>query len=193
MAKASDRSLIHEVLWRGIQLPGHEACQLWQSDQLWHLDGVALFAHQHSPCRLSYQITCDPGWRTRTAQIRGRVGEKLIDVNIRVEGQQRWWLNEAEVPDVEGSIDLDLNFSPSTNLLPIRRLKLAVGEQARITPAWLRFPSFTLEPLPQRYLRMEESVYRYESGGGKFATELKVDPEGFVVDYPGIWVAEAAI
>ena len=32
-----------------------------------------------------------------------------------------------ECPIVAGSTDIDLNFSPSTNLLPIRRLGLAIG------------------------------------------------------------------
>jgi hypothetical protein len=54
----------------------------------------------------------------------------------------------------------------------------------------LRFPSFELEPLAQLYRRVDESTYRYESGGGKFGADLKVDSVGFVTDYPGIWEAE---
>ena len=71
-------------------------------------------------------------------------------------------------PVVSGCIDLDLNFSPSTNLLPIRRLNLSVGQQATVRAAWLRFPSFALEPLDQLYRRVGESSYRYESASGKF-------------------------
>ena len=90
-----------------------------------------------------------------------------------------------------GCTDIDLNFSPSTNLLPIRRLGLAVGEASDVKAAWLRFPSFRLEPLAQQYRRLDELTYRYESAGGQFVAELKVDPSGFVVDYPGLWQAEA--
>jgi hypothetical protein len=39
-------------------------------------------------------------------------------------------------------------FSPSTNLLPIRRLNLGVGQAAKVQAAWLRFLGFTLESLP---------------------------------------------
>jgi hypothetical protein len=39
----------------------------------------------------------------------------------------------------EGCLDIDLGFSPSTNLLPIRRLTLAVGEAATVRAAWLPF------------------------------------------------------
>ncbi len=88
-------------------------------------------------------------------------------------------------------IDLDLNFSPSTNLLPIRRLGLAIGQAAEVKAAWLRFPSFELELLPQRYRRLDETRYRYESAGGQFVADLQVNPSGFATDYPGLWQAEA--
>jgi hypothetical protein len=88
-------------------------------------------------------------------------------------------------------VDIDLNFSPSTNLIPIRRMNLAVGEASDVRAAWLRFPSFALEPLPQQYRRLTDDTYRYESAGGEFVAELKVNRAGFVVDYPGIWTAVA--
>ena len=55
-----------------------------------------------------------------------------------------WWQNEVEQPQVAGCIDIDLNFSPSTNLLPIRRCNLAVGEAVAVNAAWLRFPGFLM-------------------------------------------------
>ena len=98
---------------------------------------------------------------------------------------------------VEGSetrltVDIDLNFSPSTNLLPIRRLGLAVGAEAPVTAAWLRFPSFALEPLAQTYRRLSIGAYRYESGGGAFTADLEVDDAGLVTRYPGFCEVEGA-
>jgi uncharacterized protein len=91
---------------------------------------------------------------------------------------------------VEGCIDIDLGFSPSTNLLPIRRLELAVGEEAAVTAAWLPFPSLVFERLPQVYRREGEGTYRYASSGGVFVRRLEVNPAGFVTSYPGLWQAE---
>jgi hypothetical protein len=91
-----------------------------------------------------------------------------------------------------GCTDADLNFSPSTNLLPIRRLDLAVGQAAEVRAAWLRFPGFELEPLSQLYRRLDKTTYHYESAGGQFMAELKVNRAGFVVDYGGLWLAELA-
>ena len=58
--------------------------------------------------------------------------------------------------------------------------------------AWLRFPSFHLEPLEQLYRRVDVATYRYESAGGRFVADLEVNADGFVIRYPDIWEVEAA-
>jgi hypothetical protein len=142
------------------------------------------------PCRLDYQIVCDSRWHTRSARVGGWVGNSLIDIEIVVDLDQRWLLNQMDCPEVAGCVDLDLNFSPSTNLLPIRQVELAIGQEAEVRAAWLRFPSFTFELLAQRYRRIGENTYRYESSGGGFVAELSVDEAGFVTKYPGFWETE---
>jgi hypothetical protein len=179
------------ILWRSFVLPGHEACWLFSQGSLWHLEGTAVFSHEQRPCRLDYQVVCNAAWRTLSAKVQGWLGNTVVSIEIRTDLTQHWWLNEVEQPDVMGCIDVDLNFSPSTNLIPIRRLDLAVGETADVKAAWLRFPSFKLEPLQQQYDRLGDIAYRYESAGGQFVTDLKVNRSGFVVDYPGLWQSEA--
>jgi len=183
--------MFQSILWRGFVLPGHEACRLFSQDLRWHLEGTAVFSHEQRPCRLEYQIICDAAWRTLSGKVEGWLGNTVVDIQIKTDLTGLWWLNDLEQSNVVGCIDVDLNFSPSTNLIPIRRLDLAVGEKADVRAAWLRFPSFTLEPLPQQYHCLSENAYRYESVGGQFVADLKVNRSGFVIDYPGIWQAEA--
>ena len=182
----------HSILWRRLDGPGHESARLSRRGAVWLLNGTAVFAHGRRPCRLDYQVTCDATWQTLSGKVEGWVGEKVVEIEISADARRRWRLNGEELPELEGCADLDLNFSPSTNLLPIRRLGLAAGQGAEVRAAWLRFPSFTLEPLKQYYTRIDESVYRYESAGGRFAAELKVSEEGFVTEYPGFWARESA-
>lgn len=190
MEANNDMGTIASILWQGFVLPGHEACRLLSQDSGWHLEGTAVFSHEEKPCQLHYQVICDAAWRTLSAEIKGWLANSSIDIQIKTDPSQRWWLNGVEQPDLKGCIDIDLNFSPSTNLLPIRRLELAIGETAEVKAAWLRFPSFRLEPLPQQYHRLDETIYRYESAGGQFVADLKVSPSGFVLEYPGIWKSE---
>lgn len=173
------------ILWRRLDRPGHEAARLSFLGSLWRLSGAAVFAHEGEPCRLDYEVACDGEWRTVSARVAGWVGTAMVDVEIAADSARRWRVGGVERPEIEGCLDVDLNFSPSTNLLPIRRLGLPIGAQAPVRAAWLRFPSFTLEPLDQVYRRLEENRYRYESGNGRFVAELDVDAAGFVTRYPG--------
>lgn len=113
-------------------------------------------------------------------------------IEVTADADRRWRLNGVECPAVLGCTDLDLNFSPSTNLLPIRRLGLAVGEETGVRAAWLRFPGFELEALEHRYCRLAEDTYRYESLGSGFTADLRVNSAGLVTLYPGYFEAEPA-
>lgn len=181
----------HSILWRGLYQPGHETCRVYQCDTRWHLEGTAVFlSDDRRRCRLSYLIVCDSNWKTLRGSVSGWVGNDDVNIEITVDALPHWQLNGLDKPEVNGCVDLDLNFSPSTNLLPIRRLDLAIGQQAEVKAAWLRFPSFELEPLSQVYTRLDEFIYRYSSNDGKFIRDLTVNSAGFVTDYPGLWQVE---
>lgn len=177
------------ILWRRLDRPGHEHAELRRDGAAWSLRGVALFAHEQQSCRLDYEVVCDEAWSTVSATVSGSIGDSRIDAEVRVRGGH-WKLNGEPVDDVEGCIDVDLNFSPSTNLLPVRRLHLGVGEEAGVRAAWLRFPSFALEPLEQKYRRIADRTYRYESAGGRFVAEINVGESGLPQRYGDIWRAE---
>jgi hypothetical protein len=182
------------IIWRRLDEPGHEFAQLFFEDNVWRLSGTAIFAFgrpQRRPVRLDYLVICNADWQTRSASVSGWVGDETVCIDISVDEARRWRLNGVEVSAVEGCLDIDLNFSPATNLLPIRRLRLNVGDEVAATAAWLRFPDFRLEPLAQSYRRISGAGYCYESGGGEFVTQLSVNEVGFVTSYPNLWVVEA--
>jgi hypothetical protein len=182
----------HSILWRRLDQPGHDAARLVSQQGGWELAGSAVFAHDDEPVRLDYDIVCDARWHTRSVRIRGWMGSASIALDLGADEAGHWYLNEVECPAVAGCLDIDLSFSPATNLLPIRRLALTVAEAADVRAAWLGFPTLTLEPLDQRYERTGPTTYRYESEGGQFRRALEVNAAGFVTQYPGLWLAEAA-
>jgi hypothetical protein len=181
------------ILWRRIDTKGHEAARVYGDTDGWYLDGAAIFLHEGSPCRLEYLIECDPEWRTTSVAVDGWVGDDVIEFEILVSEESVWYLNEQEIEEVEGCVDIDLNFSPITNLLPLRRLGLENGETKSVSAAWLRFPSFKLERLDQTYSRLDETTIKYESRDGAFVRSLKVNSDGLVLEYPDYWIAEAGI
>jgi hypothetical protein len=179
------------IIWHRLDMPGHESARVFLTKSRWTLTGTAVFVHNAQPCRLNYLLKCDSKWETISARIAGWIGRRVIGIDILVDSDYHWQLNKKRCDDVTGCIDLDLNFSPMTNTLPIRRLNLAVGEEEKVRAAWLRFPSFKLEPLEQIYRRVKTSKYRYENAGGSFVADLEVDNAGLVTHYPNFWRVES--
>jgi uncharacterized protein len=176
------------TLWRRLDMPGHEAVRIYDGEDGWYLDGSAVFLFEGAPVRLEYLIECDSDWQTRFVTVDGFVGDEVVAIEIENEDDV-WYLNGDEIREVKGCTDIDLNFSPVTNVLPIKRLNLAVGDAESVRAAWLRFPSFYLEPLEQVYSRKTETVFNYRSTTG-FEKDITVDDFGLVVAYSDFWVRE---
>ena len=178
------------ILWRRLDRPGHESARLSEGAAGAVIEGTAVFSESGRPCRLDYRVVCDAAWRTVSGRVTGWLDMTPVDVAIDVDATRRWTLSGRSCPALQGCDDVDLSFSPATNLLPIRRAQLAVGGRVSVRAAWLRFPALTLEPLDQTYERVSESRYRYESRGGSFVAMLETNAVGFITTYPGLWQVE---
>lgn len=178
------------VIWRRLNMAGHEYARVFLEDSRWLLEGTSVFVFEKQFCKLDYSIECGADWQTRTVKVLGWVGEKVIEVKISVDAEKRWTLNGKENAETKGCTDIDLNFSPITNTLPIQRIPLCADEKVEVCAAWLRFPEFTLEPLAQIYTRISENKYRYESADGTFQTEIETDDFGLIAKYPHFWQIE---
>ena len=104
------------------------------SSRKWHLSGIAVFSHERRPCRLAYLVAVDDAWRTREARVNAVSGDDEVDVHVLVDAHRRWRANGAACPAVDGCLDIELGFSPSTHLLQIRRLAWAVAEETALAP-----------------------------------------------------------
>jgi uncharacterized protein len=176
-------------LWRRVGRPGLERFALLQEGAGWMLSGTLLAEHEGQPVEARYQVACDAAWRTTRVEVRLEAAGRERALSLRVDPEAgRWYEGDREHEGVRGCADADLNWSPSTNTLPIRRLRPEVGASSGpVIAAWIRFPELTLEPLPQEYLRLAERRYRYTSAGGAFTAELEVDEHALVLDYGGAW------
>jgi uncharacterized protein len=175
------------LLWQCLDVAGHDCVTLKSEDDGWRLEGCAVRMENGIPCRLSYRVACDSSWRTRRALIAGAVGSREVEMDIRNTSGGEWTVNGQACAALAGCTDIDLGFTPATNLLPIRRLALAVGRGAVVSAAWLRFPELEFSVLDQHYQRTGADSYRYSSADGCFQTELRVQADGLVVEYPGLW------
>jgi uncharacterized protein len=134
-----------------------------------------------------YQILCDASWRARKVEI-AEIGSDSR-AQLTSDGNGNWLDQSATpMPQLSGAVDIDISITPFTNTLPIRRLKLQVGQSAEILAVYVRVPGLSISIDRQRYTCLEAGRrYRYESLDSDFTREIEVDGHGLVVTYPGLF------
>jgi uncharacterized protein len=152
------------------------------------LTGTIVAIHQNAPLEVHYRIECDADWRTRTVSIEQRLGLERSALSLSVDSDSKWSDHRSgPIDTLTGCLDVDLELSPITNTLPIKRLNLAVSQSEEIAAAWIRFPSLEMVYARQSYERLSDRTYRYRSLASGFTAEIDVDETGLTVRYEGIW------
>jgi hypothetical protein len=182
--------VIRSALWRRLDTPGHDACLVTPSPRGCTIEGTAVFRHDGAPARLAYAVLFDEAWRTRTGSVTGFVGTEPVDVRIERSPSGSWSLNGLIVPGLETCGQLDLGFTPATNLAQLASLGLRIGEKADLPVAWLDVPPAPLLMLPQRYERRSETTYWYEGPSVPYAGTLELTPDDLIRKYPDLWELE---
>lgn len=177
------------MLWRRLDVPGHDACRLERADAGWRLEGAAVFRGREGPTSLAYSVECDAQWRTVLGRVHGFAGERVVEAVIARRGLA-WTLNGAVVSGLDHLADLDLGFTPATNLLQLRRVPIAAKESVALAVAWLDADARTLTELPQTYERRGPNVFWYRAPSVGYEGLLELAPSGFVLDNPNLWLAE---
>jgi uncharacterized protein len=176
---------MRSVLWRGPE-GSLERCTLLETRAGVRLTGTVLRAMTGMPLEVRYVIDLDRRFTTLRAEVRVADGASLV---LESDGRGRWASDGRDLSFADGCRDIDLEVTPATNTLPIRRLNPKVGETVSPKALWVRFPSLSLEVIDQSYERRSESEWRYSSGS--FHAELECFPDGLVRRYGNLWAVEA--
>jgi hypothetical protein len=170
------------VAWRrSDESETDEHCTLTLRDSGLSLVGTVLGAQGGLPVRVEYRVLTDRAGLTTAAHVRDLRGFETRTITLERNSKGSWTLDGTAARSLRGCTDLDLGCSPSTNTLPVRRLRLAVGATQTIQAAWVLFPELTVVKAAQAYTRLDEFTYRYASG--EFEAELTVDDDGLVAQY----------
>jgi hypothetical protein len=158
----------------------------------WRLEGWTAAVEEGVAWGVRYAIVLDDRGRAREARVECRHEGGTHEVALEGDGRGGWLVDGAPAPHLDGCLDVDLEASAFTNAFPVRRLALAVGDGAEAPAAWVRAPGLAVERLEQRYARLPDADgaarYDYASPGQGFTAVLAFDPQGLVIEYPGIAV-----
>ena len=172
-------SRVHAV-WHCKPNDSTEHFVLAGTDDGWLMRGIVMIPIDDKPSEIRYEVTADKLWRTQGAVI--HIGDETTEISVT---DNEWWVDGVLNDDLRGCIDIDLGWTPATNTLPIRRLRLDVGESAETVTAWLRFPEMEFVPASQNYTRVSDNLLRYQSGQTDY--DLEVSADGVVCRYGDLW------
>jgi hypothetical protein len=123
---------------------------------------------------LHYELDTSPGYVT----------ERL---DVHVLGGPELALVRGQSPELEGTADCDLGFSPLTNAMPVLRDRLrGNGTAFEIDVAWVSVPDLAVHRDHQIYEPLGDDRIRFRSPEADFERIVTLTSDGFVLDYPDI-------
>lgn len=180
--------LLREVLWRAADARGTERLRLFDVDvgfcavSTWvgDFDGEIAVAR--------FRVDLDA--RFGTTALEATWNERSLRLTRDPSGE--WRGPRGGHPELAGLVDVDVQWTPFTNTLPIRRLALSPGRSQDIEVVYVQAGSLEVGRRRQRYTRLDRERWRFESLEDPFRADILVDEEGLVVEYPGIATRLAA-
>lgn len=174
------------IIWKGIFYRTIEYCRISHQDHNTLINGTITGMAETQPVNIQYQISLDNGFNPVSFLLRS-TGEKEFQV-VMFRRNEKWYDKSGQhQAQFDGCADIDIALTPFTNTIPIERLHLKTGESGIIDVVYIDPLEGKLSPAQQRYTRLEVGRYRYESLSTKFVSELSVDSDGIVLNYPGLW------
>jgi len=151
------------------------------------ISSVVIGENEGQQYGVQYTIICTSDWVVRSFTISNTQGH---DLSLNSDGEGNWYnLDGSRRSGIGGAIDIDLSGTPFTNTLPIRRLdKHQKGYSQRFKVLYIPFDTLVPTLDRQQYTCLKPySRYRYEPLARDYSTELEVDGNGVVGNYPELF------
>jgi len=170
--------------WRPVEGVGLEHLTLATTQTGIRAEAVVIGERGEPPYGVSYRIDCTADFAVTSFAIATTDGRRLA-----MERRAGRWHDAAgtRLPAFDDCIDIDLQGSPFTNTLPIRRERWKIGQSRSFAMLYIPFDDFVPTIDRQTYTCLAPRLFRYQAADGSFEAELPVDEDGLVVDYPSLF------
>jgi uncharacterized protein len=175
------------TLWTGLEYYSLENCLIEVTASGVDINSVIIGKHEGRIYRVDYHIKTNPDWETQYVQITSRHSNREQYYRLTSDGSGNWIVDGRRLSQFDGCIDVDIAVTPFTNTLPINRLRLHTRETKHIRVIYFDLLEQQVKPVVQVYKRISEEKYHYENVPNDFETDITVDENGLVVDYPSLF------
>jgi uncharacterized protein len=179
------------ILWTGREYSSLENCLVNVSDNKTDIESTIVGKYDVHLYKVDYKIQTNRQWETLSCIINARVNGVQTILEFKRTTPGHWTVNGKNVPEFENCVDIDIPLTPFTNTLPIRRLQMRIEEEKIIRVLYIDLLSQKFSAVQQKYMRQSMNNYRYENIPNDFEADIEVDEDGFVIDYPELFVRTA--
>jgi hypothetical protein len=173
--------------WRAWEGDGLEEASLRPSGRGVAISSVVIGTRNGNDYGVRYAIECNRDWTVASLALETVEGMR---VDVRSPTRGRWTDADGKpLAEFDGCDGLDLEGTPITNTIALRRLNLTADDRP-VENRMVYVPFDSFEPFvdEQRYTCLKTGRrYRYEAVDGSFEAEVEVDEDGLVVDYPPLF------
>lgn len=181
------------LLWTGREYHSLENCWVNTSAAGAEITSTIIGSYRKKIYKTEYCIKTNHNWETVFFEISSRYSNKLEVVRMEGDGKGNWSSSGKRVKQFEGCIDIDISLTPFTNSLPINRLNLIQNQRQEIQVIYLDVLAQQMRMVRQQYIRLSDTMYRYQNIPNDFEANIPVNEFGLVVDYPSLFARTAAL
>jgi hypothetical protein len=173
------------LVWEIDETAGFDSAWATLEDGQLRADGRAVWQRPR-PVWIDYRLETAEAFVTRSMDVGARWDGGSASLRLRNDGGA-WTVNGEPRPDLDGALDCDLAACPLTNTMPILRhgFQREAGDH-ELLMAFIQVPTLEVTPNRQRYtfLRRVDAGAKVRYASGSFRSDLTIDEDGFVLDYP---------
>ncbi|MCC6984169.1 MAG: putative glycolipid-binding domain-containing protein [Bauldia sp.] len=171
--------------WRAWEGDGLEQASLRPAGNGVAISSVVIGTRNGNEYGVHYAFACNPDWTIRSLDLETVDGQHVA---VRSDSLGTWTdASGRHLPEFDGCDGIDLEGTPITNTLALRRLDPG-DRPVEQKMLYVPFDSFVPFLDEQRYSCLDPGRrYRYEAVDGSFEAEIEVDGDGLVVSYPPLF------
>lgn len=181
------------ILWTGRAYYSLENCWVREGKEGTEISSTIVGMYADRLYKVAYSIRVNGLWEVMGFEVQCQHTDHLQVIRMEGDGKGNWLGEGKALVEYEGCIDIDLPLTPFTNTLPIRRLRMEVGQEEEIKVLYLDLLAQEIRVVRQRYRCLTRTRYHYENVPNDFEADIEVDEAGLVVDYPGLFVRTMAL
>lgn len=180
-----------ELIWQHLDTPGWEHVRITRDHPGWDVyDSIFVRTHGDQVLRGGYTLVTDKHWRTLELRLMVETSPGAMEgLHLMTEGDGRWTdADERHIPELDGILDLEIQWTPLTASLPINRISLETGVEQQIPVAYISLPDMVISSTVQAFTRIDKAHVLHRSPVQQGAAELTMDANGYVTEYPNRFI-----